>query len=175
MNLTNDIVTLSRFTESDIDLFSEIRTSPVMMEHVYDVFSLEACKERFKVHLLPWSIESKHWLSFVITYKETNEKVGDIGFKVIDPEQKIGEVGFMVRPGFQGKGIGTAALSLIVELAFRQFGFNKLTAICSINNTASYSLLEKHGFVREKKLKNNSKINGQYVDDFYYVLENVKA
>ena len=171
MKLSNKTVELSLYTESDFNTYSEMRMSPEMMENIYDTFSLEEAKERFSVHLKPWSIKSDHWLSLTIALNLTKEKVGDIGFKVIDYENKIGEVGFMLKRGFQGKGIGYSALSLIKELAFEKLKFNKLVATCSTTNIASYSLLEKHGFSRVKILKDSVVINKQSIDSFIYELK----
>ena len=170
MELTNSKLKLLKYNESDFELYKEMRMCPNMMEHVYDPFTLDEVKERFKVHLQEWSMDSKDWLSFSITLISTGDKVGDIGLKVVDKEKGIGEVGYMVKPGFQGKGIAFEALSLIKEFAFNKLKLNKLIAKCSTKNEASFSLLEKHGFAREATLEQCTVINNEYVDDFVYGL-----
>ena len=117
-------------------------------------------------------MDSAEWLSFTIVLLSTNEKVGDIGLKIVDRRNLIGEVGFMLKKESQGLGIGTQALSLIKELAFERLNLKALTAVCSVNNSASYSLLEKHDFARQECRIANTLINGQYVDDYVYRLEN---
>ena len=43
---------------------------------------------------------------------------------------------------------------------------NKLVAICSFDNTASYRVLEKLNFVHEGCFKQHLLINDQYVDSY---------
>jgi len=172
VNLSNNRVKLVRLDESDYELFVQLRTCPDIMEHIYTPFTEQEAKERFNVHLKPWSMDSAEWLSFTIVLLSTDEKVGDIGLKIVDRRNLIGEVGFMLKKESQGLGIGTQALSLIKELAFERLNLKALTAVCSVNNSASYSLLEKHDFARQECRIANTLINGQYVDDYVYRLEN---
>lgn len=61
-------------------------------------------------------------------------------------------------------------MNLVKIYTLKELGINKLEATCSVNNSASYKLLEKHGFIREGNLKQNIIINGKYVDDYIYGL-----
>lgn len=170
MELTNQVIKLTTFEQSDFELFCQMRMCPEMMEHIYTPFTLEETKVRFDASLLPWDESSSDWLSFSITLIESSEKVGNIAIKITDHAAKIAEVGFMIAQSAQGQGVGSQALSLIKGFAFNDLKLNKLEATCAVANTASYKLLEKHGFIREEELKNNSEINGKWVDDYRYGL-----
>ncbi len=170
MQLKGQRITLSPFDETDLDLFVEISMSPVMMEHVYDTCTFEEANEAFLAKSQPWSMESDGWLSFGISEVLTGEKLGNIGIKITNHEEKIAEIGFMIKPSAQGKGFAGEALNLVKNYALSELNLNKLVATCSVNNAGSFKLLEKNGFIREACLKQNVIINGKYVDDYIYGL-----
>jgi RimJ/RimL family protein N-acetyltransferase len=62
------------------------------------------------------------------------------------------------------KGIINQAFKLLQKYAFNELKLNKLVAFCSVNNTASYKVLEKLGFARESCFIDHALINQQYVD-----------
>jgi len=140
------------------------------MEHIHTPFSQEEAIEAFKVKAKPWTPDSAHWLTLGINELTRGEKLGNIGLKIIDHDAKIAEVGFILKPDAKGKGYASEALSLVKDYAFMELGLNKLVALCSVANAGSYRLLEKSGFTREGYLKQNTKINDKYVDDYSYGL-----
>lgn len=146
------------------------------MEHVYTPYSFAEAQAAFKVKSQPWHKESDGWFSFGISEKSTNEKIGNIGLKIVDHQAAIAEVGFMIKLNAQGKGYAGEALNLIKDYAFSELKLTKLIAICSTKNTACYQMLEKHHFTREQVILHNSIINsinnGSYVDDYLYGLHN---
>jgi RimJ/RimL family protein N-acetyltransferase len=170
VNLAGHRIKLSLFDESDLELFVELSMSSVVMEHVYDPCSYEEANEAFIAKSQPWSIESDDWLSFSISDTITGEKLGSIGLKIINHEARIAEVGFMIKPSAQGKGFAGEALGIIKNYALSELNLNKVVATCSVNNTGSFKLLEKQGFIREGCLKQNMIINSEYVDDYIYGL-----
>ncbi|KGJ91698.1 GNAT family N-acetyltransferase [Colwellia psychrerythraea] len=170
MQLTGKSIQLSPFDYSDKDLFIELSMSPKMMEHVYNSLTYDEAKAAFEAKAQPWSETSDSWLTLGITEIVSGEKLGSIGIKIVDREAKIAEVGFMMKPSAQGKGFASEALTLLKDYVFTERKLNKLTAICSVNNTGSYKLLEKLGFQREGCLRQNTLINDKLVDDYVYGL-----
>ncbi|WDE07395.1 GNAT family N-acetyltransferase [Thalassomonas viridans] len=170
MELTSDRISLTPFDQSDFALFVELSMSPVVMEHVYTPFTLEEATAAFEEKTKPWTINSHAWLCFGIKEKTSGEKLGNIGIKITDHKAKIAETGFMIKPGAQGKGFAGEALKLIKDYVFNALALNKLTATCAVANTGSYRLLEKTGFTREARLRQNTVINNRYVDDYVYGL-----
>jgi len=175
VKIVGQSIKLSLLDDSDLALFVEISMCPEMMEHVGDPLSFEQANEAFKVKSRPWTIESTDWLTFGITKMSSGEKIGSIGLKITNHNAKIAEVGFMIKSNAQGKGFASEALTLIRNHAFFELNLNKLVATCAVNNTGSYKLLEKIGFIREGCLKQNVIINNKYVDDYIYGLCKVAA
>ncbi len=170
MKLTGQRIKLSPFDDSDLDLFVEISMCPQMMAHIRETCTYEDAKAAFYARSQPWTIESDNWLSFGIEEIATGEKLGSIGLKIVNHEAKIAEVGYMIKQSAQGKGYAAEALNLLKDYAYNHLNLNKLIALCSVDNTGSYKLLEKNGFIREGCLKQNTVINNNYVDDYVYGL-----
>jgi len=170
MKLLGKRISLLPFNDSDLDLFVQLSMDKNIMKHVYDTCSLEEAKSAFNIKAKPWHENSDNWLTLSINQIDNNEKLGNIGLKIIDHHNKIAEVGFMLKHSAQGKGYAAEALTLIKDYAFETLNLHKLTAICSVHNVGSYKLLEKQGFSREQTLLQNTVINGQYIDDYVYGL-----
>jgi len=170
MQLKSNKIKLSLLDESDLPLFIEMSTCPQLMKHIYKPYTVEEAREAFYEKSKPWNFECDQWLCFGIADINTREKLGNIGLKVINLEQKVAEIGFMLKVSAHGKGIASEALKLLINCAFCDVKINKLMAYCSTDNIASYRLLEKLGFSREAYLKNNTTINNIPVDDYAYGL-----
>lgn len=163
-------ITLNPLAEQDWPLILELSTNPRLMKHVYDPMSEQDARAHFDTRIKPWNKQSDNWLSLSISHNLSQEKLGSIGLKIINIDSGIAETGFMLTLSAQGQGYASEALSLIKSFAWHTLSLNKLTATCSVHNSASYRLLEKAGFTREAKLEHNTLIQGQYVDDYLYGL-----
>jgi RimJ/RimL family protein N-acetyltransferase len=170
VQLTGTRIKLAPFDHSDKDLFIELSMSAQVMEHVYNPLTYEEALAAFAVRSQLWGIESDAWFSLGITEIVSGDKLGNIGIKIVNHEAKIAEVGFIMKVSAQGKGFAGEALSLLKTYAFEELRLNKLSAICAVNNTGSFKLLEKLGFEREGCLRQNTLINNKLVDDYLYGL-----
>ncbi|RZQ51647.1 GNAT family N-acetyltransferase [Pseudoalteromonas phenolica] len=161
-------LTLAPLNESDKSLFIELCMDPEVMEHCYDPSTLEEAEAGFEAFAQPWDSTSHDWLCFGITETNTGDKVGNISIKILDHKSRVAEVGFLLSPNKQGRGYAFEALEAVVKFAVTALDIQTLIAICSVNNTSSIKLLEKSGFIRTAKLKNNVVINSKYIDDYRY-------
>jgi RimJ/RimL family protein N-acetyltransferase len=59
---------------------------------------------------------------------------------------QIHETGWMVLPEFQGRGIASAALKLLIERARAEPRFGAMHAFPAVTNAPSNALCRKHGF-----------------------------
>jgi ribosomal protein S18 acetylase RimI-like enzyme len=81
----------------------------------------------------------------VETNEEDVEKVVGLGQYGIDPNSHTAEVALVVRDDHQSKGIGTALLSYLTELAQKE-GLMGFTAEVLMENASMMHLFEKTGF-----------------------------
>jgi RimJ/RimL family protein N-acetyltransferase len=102
-------------------------------------------------HFEDWSDYAVSWIT------KDDEKVGSIGFvphKTVGPSWEVDEespgtmwlVSIGIRPKFQGKGIGTAAMHLAIKKVMSEGEFTRMTSNFRVSNQASRRLHESCGF-----------------------------
>ncbi|MAZ89594.1 MAG: GNAT family N-acetyltransferase [Cellvibrionaceae bacterium] len=170
MKICGERIALAPFDESDRALFIEMSMSAELMKHVYEPMTLQQAEAAFQVKSQPWSPDSDQWLSLSITQMKNQEKLGNMGLRIINPEAKIAEIGYLLKQDAHGKGYIAEAIARLKQFAFDDLQMNKLVAYCSTENIPSYKSLERSGFLREGCLRQNTCVNGRYVDDFAYGL-----
>lgn len=85
-------------------------------------------------------------LRYFIHDKTNNKIVGMIGFRSA-PKNNVVHIGYNVAPSYQGKGVATEAVRLLLELA-RQYDPNlDVAATTKYDNHISARVLQKNGFV----------------------------
>jgi RimJ/RimL family protein N-acetyltransferase len=74
------------------------------------------------------------------------------------------ELGYWLAKPYWGRGIMTAVVSRLCQLAFAEFALVKITAHVFPTNAASARVLDKCGFVQEGLLRKHYLKDGQYFD-----------
>jgi len=98
-----------------------------------------------------------------------NETVGSIGiFPESDIYRKNAAIAYWVAEPFWGKGIGSRAIQLMVEYAFKTFDISRIYAKPFSNNIASHCVLEKAGFKLEAILRQTVIKKGEFLDEHVY-------
>jgi RimJ/RimL family protein N-acetyltransferase len=99
-----------------------------------------------------------------------NQPAGWITLVVSNWEHGLAEVGYALSTIYQGRGIMTDALQILIEDLFHNTLLERLEARCAIENLGSQRVLEKAGFVQEGLLRGYFKLRGRRVDNFLYAL-----
>ncbi|WP_261389990.1 GNAT family N-acetyltransferase [Ferrimonas balearica] len=94
--------------------------------------------------LKPWSPEADHWGCWVM--EDQQGALGIVGLRRLPMEQATAEVGFMMLQRGEGRGLASRGLSWLCQQAERQWGFERLVALCLPDNQRSITLLERHRF-----------------------------
>lgn len=131
---------LTRYTDADFALSEALETDPVVMRALGGPIERERLE---KVH--PRRV-SDPWY-FTIVPDPPGPAVGTIGIwdKELDGGT-IHETGWMVLPAYQGRGIATRALGLLIERAREAAQFPSLHAFPPIGNAPSNALCRKFQF-----------------------------
>ncbi len=87
--------------------------------------------------------------------KESRVYAGEICYKDIAWNIPKADVGYYVLTNFDGKGIATEALTMMLPFAFEILEMQKLQIRCSSENRASQRVAEKCGFKPEGVLRND--------------------
>jgi ribosomal-protein-alanine N-acetyltransferase len=83
-------------------------------------------------------------------------------------EHQIGEIGYSLSEQFHGQGYGYEALQIMLQKVFFEAHLYRVEAKCSVENAASYKLLEKAGFKKEGVLREYFNIRGKRIDHYIY-------
>ncbi len=78
------------------------------------------------------------------------------------------EIGYCIHKDFRGKGIGSKAIKLITDYAFRKYKLKRIWCFTRTFNKGSRKALEKAGYKLEGVLRKNKFKDGEYLDDCIY-------
>jgi RimJ/RimL family protein N-acetyltransferase len=98
-----------------------------------------------------------------------NEKgwkaVGDISYINVDQQSRNAELGvFIGDKEFWGKGIGTKAISLMLDYGFKTLNFHRVYLRVFAPNQRGVHCYEKIGFKHEGNMREAYFLDGEYVD-----------
>lgn len=102
---------------------------------------------------------------------QANELVGSIGFLYVDQENKKTEIGYWLGKDYEGKGIITKSIKVLINYAFEELHFNKIEIGVATDNLKSRAIPEKLGFKHEGELRDFEYINGRYLNRIIYGLK----
>jgi RimJ/RimL family protein N-acetyltransferase len=108
--------------------------------------------------------------AFAIIYRDST--VGKIWVDGMNNkfEKHKASVGYMILKDYRGKGIGTEAIKLITNYAFKRYKLKRIWAYTRTFNIGSRKALEKAGYKLEGILRKNKFKDGKYLDDCIYAI-----
>ncbi len=108
-------------------------------------------------------IESRG-IRWVITEKDRDEYIGDIGYHNFLEKHARAEIGFKLTPERWRKGIMTEVLHKVLEYGFESMKLHRIEALVDPRNAPSMKLLEKASFTSEGILREYEYERGGFVD-----------
>lgn len=112
---------------------------------------------------------NKEYYNWAIEEKCSKCVVGSINLMNLDNYNENCEVGYCIGKNFWNQGIMTEVLNAVIDFAFTQVKFHRITARRHIDNIASGMVLKKCKFVYEGILREIVKDKkGIFVDCKYY-------
>ena len=119
---------------------------------VPDDYPMDVYKQFFpyKIDRFTKHPEENMWEGLIIQ-RESQTVIGDVGFKGSPNERGEINLGYSILPRFQGKGYATEAATGMIEWGLAQLGVKKISATCSLDNSASIRVLQKAGLEQERE------------------------
>ncbi|WP_433772201.1 GNAT family N-acetyltransferase [Bacillus wiedmannii] len=109
---------------------------------------------------------------FYLIRNEEKEIVGRINLVDLDTETRSRSLGYRVGERFTKKGVATAAVKLILDVA-KNNEINEVHAKTTTNNLASQLVLEKSEFSYKNETDTTSvELNGEHVNFVHYIWKN---
>jgi RimJ/RimL family protein N-acetyltransferase len=86
--------------------------------------------------------------------------LGGCGLNAIRPERRVANLGYWVRTSERGRGVATAAVTLLLAWAREHTPLDRVEGLIAIENTASLRVAEKAGGTRLRVDRNRLKLHG---------------
>jgi putative acetyltransferase len=97
-----------------------------------------------------------------------DQVVGDIGLMLSRGRRAhVGAIGMSVDEAYQGRGIGTALLAAIIDLADNWYNLLRLELQVYTDNAVAIRLYQRFGFVIEGTLRSYAYRAGAFADAYY--------
>ncbi|ANS75276.1 ribosomal-protein-serine acetyltransferase [Paenibacillus yonginensis] len=108
-----------------------------------------------------------YWLGIWLEEK----LIGSIGFLFFDFDNKKTEIGYWIDKEYEGHGLISKTIKVLIEYAFKDLGLNKIEIGMAVQNLRSRAIPEKLGFKHEGTIRDYEYINGKYLDRMIYGLK----
>jgi len=162
---SGDRVALHTIGEDDLDVFARARNDPdVRRPLTIDQPQNREALEDFYEDTISGK-EGTHLLACV-----DEEPIGAVMLVNVDNAAGTGDLAYWLLPEFQGDGLGSEALDLLLRTAFRDQRLHRVQAEVLATNESSRGLLESLGFTEEGRFRDAQFQQGTYVDVLRYGL-----
>ncbi len=156
--------TLRSWQTDDLDSVVRFGCTPAVCAFMSDAFP--DTSEKWELFLVN-SIGNSDILFRAIEIDGT--AAGGIGVSLrYDEGGKCGELGYWLGEQFRNRGVMTRAVVTMLRMAFAAFPVDRIVALPFSHNPASHRVLEKAGFVLEKRLEKSIVKNGVEIDQLLY-------
>ena len=138
-------VELQPITDADLQLYESILCDPAMMSELGGPLPREGLAEKLRRDVA--SVEAGEARVFKIVPDGAGAAAGTVS--VWDHSwrgETISEIGWMVLTGFQGSGLGSAAVRTAIEMARTERRWDVLHAFPGTSNAPSNAICRKAGF-----------------------------
>ena len=162
--LKSERLFLRNINESDSDVILFLRSDKSIIKFIKRPENRKTKNKSDAVKLIKEineNIKNNKSITWGITLKNEPQIIGTICLWNFSKNNKIAEVGYDLNTEFQGLGIMSEALRLIIDFGFNELKLEKIEAYTHNENENSKRLLEKNGFhfkKNKKDLENDSNI-----------------
>lgn len=156
-------ITLRSPSEDDVDVLFQIASDMTTWEERTEATPAPLNRDTFKARLARDDAqESGKSVRFVIDVDGV--AVGSVSLFDFDELARHAEAGIALLPEARGKGIGTAAISQIVEFAFVRCNLRRVHLQVIESNVGAIRVYEKAGFMIEGRQRQHAWVRGKYED-----------
>ncbi len=172
MTLLTKRLILRPLMESDLEAFASYRSDPNVAHYQtwttpYSIVQAKALLE--EMNLKPAGTP-RAWFSFAIECQNQPGLIGDCAFQVLAEDRQQARIGFTLSRSNQRLGYATEAISCLLDHLFCVFQLHRITAVCDVENSPSFRLLERIGMRREAHFVENIWFKGGWGSEYLYAM-----
>lgn len=161
--LSDGLVTLRPLREEDIEPIFHACQDPLISARTRVPFPYDLEEAENFVRGSGISYRNHQGVVFLIEYQ--GQLAGTIGLHTINLGDHCTEVGYWMESSHRGKGLCTAALTLIADFTLNVLTFRRIEGLADFDNLPSQRVMERAGFQREGILRNRlTKPDGRQID-----------
>ncbi|HJP80149.1 MAG TPA: GNAT family N-acetyltransferase [Pseudonocardiaceae bacterium] len=127
--------------EGDLEVYYRIYCDPAVMDHLGGVQPRDSIPEKLSRHAAK-AANDQSWISMIVS----DDPPGNAGIVSIGWHGGLAEIGWAVLPEYQGRGVGKAAVRLLLDRAAADGRWGVLHAFPGIDNGASNGICRSLGF-----------------------------
>lgn len=166
INLVGARIRLTEMSEPDVIQFYDwFWNSPPERMTCWPVEPLTLDETIARFHAPPATNAPKR---IAIRRIEDDVFVGRISYFNVNTRNRSAEIGYLIGPDYRGHGYASDALTLLLNYLFHDLKLNRVHAQTGAFNGASISLLVRHGFQLEARLRQHHDVDGTLHDDLIY-------
>jgi len=167
-NLSGKLVNLRELSMEDATIIVSLMSHDISKIDDALKFIKSSCDD-FRLHKS---------IIFAISYKNKLEPIqllaGTIGIKDIDYVNKKANIGYWIGKQYQGKGLATECVKLVVKYGFDILKLITISAYVFPENKPSIRVLEKNKFVKTEVVKEYHPLSNRYRNSLVYTIKNKK-
>ena len=148
----------------EVELIHKWANNPDVIPHWYGKkMSLKEIKDDWKPHYFN---DNDPYSGRCFAIEVDDKPIGMVNYNEIDKDNQKVEIDIIIgERNNWNKGYGTDALKTLISYLFKKFKINRIWLAPYLSNPRAIRAYEKVGFRREGILRENSFINGKFVDD----------
>lgn len=168
--LQSDKLKLRKISQDDAPALFALRTNPEVMKYLDRPLMQNLDEAHQLINVMLEGLDANKSIVWAICMSENERMLGTISFWKIDQENHRAEIGYILDPDWQGKGLMSDAMRLVIDYGFSNMRLHGIDANVNPANQKSINLLTKFGFQKEAHFRENYFFNGHYFDSAIYCL-----
>jgi RimJ/RimL family protein N-acetyltransferase len=130
------------------------RFSDGFPKSVASLIDEDAARIYIQSKAIEWEARTGFWYGILSRFNPSEPKlIGQVQIKNVDWELSRAEIAYLLDREFEGRGLMSEALGLILEACFDSLGLNKVFLRAIVGNARSSKLAERFGFTKEGTLR----------------------
>ena len=166
-DLETERLILRGISEEDVDFIFQQFSNEDVTRYLFDAEPTQTLQEALEIvqmYTLQKKVTAHRW---IIVLKESNTKIGTLGFHIWKRETQTCEIGYDLQPNFWGKGYGKEAVKAMLDYIVPTLELNSITACIYEENIASSALVKSLGFADSQEQRTELFRGQEYLHSIY--------